>query len=160
MAGGILLLTGMVAAPAAALAAAGFYVLRQRRNKKEEEEERLRTEVEAAEAALDQSQQGFDTMIDVLHRATAIMEYVSVHGTHALEKWMVSLPPEPRNWESLGHERQERYQQFLTVAGCLLAVSSINVSALLTAKPDALREMDQAIDETLRYADKTIKSIV
>ncbi|MBT2492860.1 helix-turn-helix transcriptional regulator [Streptomyces sp. ISL-96] len=158
MAGGTLLLTGMVAAPAAALAAAGFYVLRQRRNKKEEE--RLRTEVEAAEAALDQSQQGFDAMIDVLLRATAIMEYVGVHGTHALEKWRVSLPPEPRHWKSLGHEGQERYKEFLTVAGCLLAVSSINVSALLTAKPDALREMDKAIDETLRYADKTIKSIV
>ncbi|ALO99519.1 hypothetical protein SHL15_8577 [Streptomyces hygroscopicus subsp. limoneus] len=158
MAGGILLLTGMVAAPAAALAAAGFYVLRQRRTKKEEE--RLRTEVEVAEAALDQSQQGFDTMTDVLHRATAIMEYVSVHGTHALEKWRVGLPPEPRDWTSLGHEGQERYKEFLTVAGCLVAVSSINVSALLTAKPDALREMDKAIDETLRYADKTIKSIV
>ncbi len=158
MAGGTLLLTGMVAAPAAALAAAGFYVLRKRRTKKEEE--RLRTEVEAAEAALDQSQQGFDSMIDVLHRATAIMEYVSVHGTHALEKWRVSLPPEPRDWESLGHEGQERYKEFLTVAGCLLAVSSINVSALLAAKPDALREMDKAIDETLRYADKTINLIV
>ncbi|MFE9357461.1 helix-turn-helix domain-containing protein [Streptomyces olivaceoviridis] len=158
MAGGILLLTGMVAAPAAALAAAGFYVLRQRRTKKEEE--RLRTEVEVAEAALDQSQQGFDTMTDVLHRATAIMEYVSVHGTHALEKWRVGLPPEPRDWTSLGHEGQERYKEFLTVAGCLVAVSSINVSALLTAEPDALREMDKAIDETLRYADKTIKSIV
>ncbi|MGW2777390.1 helix-turn-helix domain-containing protein [Streptomyces olivaceoviridis] len=158
MAGGILLLTGMVAAPAAALAAAGFYVLRQRRTKKEEE--RLRTEVEVAEAALDQSQQGFDTMTDVLHRATAIMEYVSVHGTHALEKWRVSLPPEPRDWTSLGREGQERYKEFLTVAGCLVAVSSINVSALLTAEPDALREMDKAIDETLRYADKTIKSIV
>ncbi|MGW2100511.1 helix-turn-helix domain-containing protein [Streptomyces olivaceoviridis] len=158
MAGGILLLTGMVAAPAAALAAAGFYVLRQRRTKKEEE--RLRTEVEVAEAALDQSQQGFDTMTDVLHRATAIMEYVSVHGTHALEKWRVGLPPEPRDWTSLGHEGQERYKEFLTVAGCLVAVSSINVSALLTAEPDALHEMDKAIDETLRYADKTIKSIV
>ncbi|GHA58899.1 MULTISPECIES: helix-turn-helix domain-containing protein [Streptomyces] len=158
MAGGILLLTGMVAAPAAALAAAGFYVLRQRRTKKEEE--RLRTEIEVAEAALDQSQQGFGTMTDVLHRATAIMEYVSVHGTHALERWRVSLPPEPRDWTSLGLEGQERYKEFLTVAGCLIAVSSINVSALLTAKPDALREMDKAIDETLRYADKTIKSIV
>lgn len=158
MAGGTLLLTGMVAAPVAALAAAGFYVLRQRRNKKEEE--RLRTEVEAAEAALDQSQQGFDAMIDILHRATEIMEYVSVHGTHALEKWRVGLPPEPRHWGSLGYGGQERYREFLTVAGCLLAVSSINVSALLTARPDALREMDKAIDETLRYADKTIKSIV
>jgi hypothetical protein len=88
------------------------------------------------------------------------MEYVSVHGTHALEKWRVSLPPEPRDWEALGHEGQDRYKEFLTVAGCLLAVSSINVSALLTAKPDALREMDKAIDETLRYADKTIKLIV
>ncbi|MFI6278305.1 helix-turn-helix domain-containing protein [Streptomyces sp. NPDC050988] len=158
MAGGVLLLTGMVAAPAAALAAAGFYVLKQRRNKKEEE--RLRTEVEAAEAALDQSQQGFDAMVDVLHRAPAIMEYVRVHGTHALEKWRVSLPPEPRDWESLGQERQERYKGFLTVAGCFLAVSVINVPALLTAKSDALREMDKAIDETLRYADRTIKSIV
>ncbi|MFJ7529355.1 helix-turn-helix domain-containing protein [Streptomyces griseus] len=158
MAGGILLLTGMVAAPAAALAAAGFYVVRQRRNKKEEE--RLRTEVGVAEAALDQSQKGFDTMVDVLPRTTAIMEYVSVHGTHALEKWRVSLPPEPRDWESLGYEGQERYKEFLNVAGCFLAVSIINVPALLTAKPDDLREMDKAIDETLRYADKIIKSIV
>ncbi|MET9605220.1 hypothetical protein ABZZ17_09145 [Streptomyces sp. NPDC006512] len=158
MAGGILLLTGMVAAPAAALAAAGFYVLRKRRNKKEEE--RLRTEVDAAQSALDQSQQGFDAMIDVLLRATDTMEYVTVHGTHALEKWRLSLPPEPRDWASLGSEGQERYQEFLAVAGCLLAVSSINVSALLTAKPDAVREVDKAIDETLRYADKTIKSLV
>ncbi|MFJ8197338.1 hypothetical protein [Streptomyces sp. NPDC096152] len=158
MAGGTLLLTGMVAAPVAALAAAGFYVLRQRRNKKEEE--RLRAEVEAAEAALEQSQQGFDAMVDVLNRAPDIMEYVSVHGTHALEKWRASLPPAPRDWESLGHEGQKRYKEFLTVAGCLLAVSSINVSALLTAKLDALQEMNKAIDETLRYANKTIRSIV
>ncbi|MEU7336116.1 hypothetical protein [Streptomyces sp. NPDC007074] len=158
MAGGVLLLTGMVIAPAAALMAAGFYVVRKRLNKAEEE--RLRSEVEAAEAALDQSQQGFDALIDVLHRATGTMEYVEVHGTHALEKWRASLRPEPRDWESLGREGQERYKEFLTVAGCLLAVSSINVSALLTAEPDALREMDKAIDETLRYADKTIKSIV
>jgi hypothetical protein len=66
----------MVAAPAAAPAAAGFYVLRKRRNKKEEE--RLRTEVEAADAALDQSQQGFDAMVDVLHRATATNSRVEV----------------------------------------------------------------------------------
>ncbi|MET8021397.1 helix-turn-helix domain-containing protein [Streptomyces decoyicus] len=158
MAGGILLLTGMVAAPAAALAAAGFYVLRQRRNKKEEE--RLRTQVEAAEAALDQSQKGFDTMVDVLSRATVIMEYVEVHGTHALEKWRASLPPEPRDWESLGHEGRERYKEFLTVSGCFLAASIINVPTLLTARPDDLREMDKAIDETLRYADRTIRSIV
>lgn len=158
MAGGILLLTGMVAAPAAALAAAGFYVLRQRRNKKEEE--RLRIQVVAAEAALDQSQKGFDTMVDVLSRATVIMEYVEVHGTHALEKWRGSLPPEPRDWESLGHEGRERYKEFLTVSGCFLAASIINVPALLTARPDDLREMDKAMDETLRYAGRTIRSIV
>ncbi|MEV6422839.1 helix-turn-helix transcriptional regulator [Streptomyces sp. NPDC051662] len=158
MAGGILLLTGMVAAPVAALAAAGFYVVKQRRNKKEEL--RLRTEVEAAEAALNQSQKGFDTLVDVLPRATAIMEYVEVHGTHALEKWRASLPPEPRNWEALGTEGRERYKEFLTVAGCFLAVNIINVPALLTATPDDLSEMTKAMDETLRYADKTIKSNV
>ncbi|WP_326594233.1 helix-turn-helix transcriptional regulator [Streptomyces brevispora] len=158
MAGGILLLTGMVAAPVAALAAAGFYVVKQRRNKKEEL--RLRTEIEAAEAALNQSQKGFDTMVDVLPRATAIMEYVEVHGTHALEKWRATLPPEPRNWEALGTGERERYKEFLTVAGCFLAVDIINVPALLTATPDDVREMAKAIDETLRYADKTIKSNV
>lgn len=158
MAGGALLLTGMVAAPAAALAAAGFYVLNQRRNKKEEE--RLRTEVEAAEEALRQSQQGFNAMIEVLERATELMEYVSIHGTHALVKWRQNLPPEPRDWKALGRDGQERYKEFLTLAGCLLAVSSINVSALLTAKPEALREMEKAIDETLRYADRTIRSII
>ncbi|MGI5447268.1 helix-turn-helix domain-containing protein [Streptomyces sp. CA-243310] len=158
MAGGVLLLTGMVAAPAAALAAAGFYILRQRRNKKEEE--RLRTQVEVAEAAMDQSQKGFDTMVDVLSRATVLMEYVEVHGTHALEKWRTSLPPEPRNWESLGHEGREQYKEFLSVSGCFLAASIINVPALLTAGPDDVREMGKAMDETLRYADRTVRSIV
>lgn len=158
MAGGALLLTGMVAAPAAALAAAGLYVLKQRRNKKDEE--RLRIEVQSAEEALGQSQRGFDVMIDVLDRAAEIMEYVSIHGTHALGKWRKNLPPEPWDWETLGHDGQERYRDFLTVAGCLLAVSSINISALLTATPDALREMEKAIDETLRYAGQTIRSII
>ena len=158
MAGGALLLTGMVAAPAAALAAAGFYVVRQRRSRMEEE--RLRREVEAAEAALRQSQKGFDVMTDVLERAREIMEYVSVHGTHALDKWRTSLPAEPRRWDSLRSEGQRRYGEFLEVAGCLLAVSSINVSALLTAKRDAVEDMAKAIDETLLYADRTIRSFV
>ncbi|MHA7239566.1 helix-turn-helix domain-containing protein [Arthrobacter sp. TMS1-12-1] len=158
MAGGALLLTGMVAAPLAAMAAAGFYVLKQRRSK--QEEERLRTEIEAAEKALDQSQQGFNVMIDVLERAAEIMEYVSIHGTHALEKWRSNLPPEPRDWATLGHEGQERYKEFLTTAGCLLAVSSINISALLTADPEPLREMEKAIDETLGYASRTIRSLI
>lgn len=157
MAGGILLLTGVVAAPAAALAAAGFYVLRKRRNKREEE--RLRIGVEAAEEALAQSQQGFDVMVDVLSRATAIMEYVEVHGTHALEKWRAGLPAEPRDWESLGRDGQERYKEFLTVAGSFLSASIINVPALLAADAD-VSEMDRAIDDTLRCADRTIKSLV
>lgn len=158
MAGGALLLTGMVAAPIAALAAAGFYVLKQRRSRKEEE--RLRAEIEAAEKALDQSQQGFNAMTDVLERAAEIMEYVSVHGTHALEKWRRNLPPEPRDWEELGHDGQERYKEFLTLAACFLTVSSINISALLTAAPKPLREMERVIDETLGYASRTIRSII
>ena len=158
VAGGLLLLTGMVAAPAAALAAAGFYALRQHRSRKEEE--LLRTEVEAAEADLKQRQKGFDTIVDVLPRATAIMKYIEVHGTNALEEWKATLPPEPRGWESLGHERQKRYQEFLTVAGSFLAVAVINFPTLLTAQPDALREMEKTINETLRYADETVKSIV
>ena len=97
---------------------------------------------------------------DVLLRSTAIMDYLSVHGTHALEKWRKSLPPGPHDWESLGPEGQARYKEFLTVAGCLLAVSTINVSALLTAKPDAVSGLGEAIDDTLRYAQETIKSIV
>lgn len=66
----------------------------------------------------------------------------------------------PRDWEALGHDGQERYKEFLTLAGCLLAVSSINISALLTAMPDSLREMETAIDETLGYAGQTIRSII
>ncbi|MFI8364285.1 hypothetical protein ACIGD1_29510 [Streptomyces sp. NPDC085612] len=158
MAGGILLLTGMVAAPVAALGAAGFYVLRKRRTKAEEE--RLRAGVEAAETALDTSQQGFDAMIDVLDRGTAVMEYLTVHGIHALGRWKAGLPPRPRDWDALGPDERDRYGQFVTVAGCLLAVSSINVGALLSAEPAALRELNRANDDTLRYADRTIRSIV
>ncbi|KAB2590158.1 helix-turn-helix transcriptional regulator [Streptomyces arboris] len=158
MAGGTLLLAGLVAAPAAALAVSGFYILRRRRNRKEEE--RLRTELEAAEVALEQSQQGFDAMVDVLHGARKIIEYIGVHGTHALERWRTNLPPGPRNWGALGHEGQEQYRKFLTVAGCFVAVSSVDVGALLTAQPNALREKHSSIDETLRFADRNIRSLV
>jgi hypothetical protein len=99
-------------------------------------------------------------MTDVLERAADIMEYVSVHGTHALEKWRRNLPPEPRDWEALGDDGQARYKEFLILAGCLLAVSSINISALLTAAPESLREMERAIDETREYADQTIRAII
>ena len=158
MAGGALLLTGMVAAPAAALAAAGFYMLKQRRTK--QEEERLRHEVTSAEISLDQSQTGFDTMVDTLQRATELIEYVSIHGAHALSKWKDDLPAHPRQWDDLDENGQTSYNQFLTVAGCLLAVSSINVGALLTATPDELPDMAKAIDDTLRYTDRAIRGLV
>jgi hypothetical protein len=158
MAGGALLLTGMVAAPAAALAAAGFYMVKQRRTK--QEEERLRHEVASAEMSLNQSQAGFDAMADTLQRAAILIEYVSVHGAHALSKWQDLLPAEPRQWDDLGEEGRTRYNEFLTVAGCLMAISSINVGALLTATPDELPEMVKAIDGTLRYADRTVRRLV
>lgn len=158
VAGGTLLLTGLVAAPAAILAVAGFAVLKRQRTKKEDA--RLRGELTKAEVALDQSQDGYDTMIHVLTEATEILEYASIHGSHALKKWAESLPAEPRHWDDLDESSQVRYNEFLTIASCVLAVSSINVGALLTAEPAALKEMKAAINDTLKVADEQIKAIV
>lgn len=158
IAGGTLLLTSMVAAPAAILAVAGFAVLKRQRTKKEDA--RLRAQLDDAEQALEESQDGYDTMISVLERATGILDYAGVHGSHALTKWAKTLPAEPRAWEALDPMAQAQYEDFLRLAGCVLAVSSINVGVLLTAEPEALEEMRVAIKDTLTEAEKTIESLV
>src|SRR5690606_21731027 len=148
------LLTSMVAAPAAILAVAGFAVLKRQRTKKEDAQ--LRAQLDDAEQALDESQDGYDTMISVLESATTILGYASVHGSHALAKWAKTLPPEPRDWNAMDSHAQAQYNDFLRLAGCVLAVSSVNVSALLTAEPEALEEMKTAIKDTLTEAEQTI----
>lgn len=158
IAGGTLLLTSMVAAPAAILAVAGFAVLRRQRTKKEDA--RLRAQLDHAEQALDESQDGYDTMVSVLERATKILGYAGVHGSHALTKWAKTLPPQPRVWDALDSNAQAQYRDFLRLAGCVLAVSSINVGALLTARPEAIEEMRVAIKDTLTEAEQTIESLV
>jgi hypothetical protein len=158
MAGGAMLLTGMVAAPAAALAAGGFLYLRHRRTKSEEE--RLRSEVASAEEALDESQAGFSALVGTLEEATEIVAYLALHASHALSRWRSTLPPEPRHWDDMSEGAQRRYGEFLTLAACLLSISRIDLSALMTATPDQLERMTTEIDDTLTYASRTAKELV
>ncbi|QKW23790.1 hypothetical protein HUT16_36005 [Kitasatospora sp. NA04385] len=157
MAGGVLLLGGIVAAPTVVLAATGLYVFKRHRAKKDERQ--ARAETDAVQAQLDRSQRNFDIAVEASGRAAAVLEHIQVHGAHALERWAASLPPEPRDWESLDPGEQERYREFLTVAASCLAVGTIDVEALLAAEPGELREMERDIDGMLRYADRAVRSV-
>lgn len=157
IAAGTLLLTGIVAAPIAILAAGGLY-LAHRRTKAQEV--KLDAQLDVAEASLDATQMGFDLLADTIVRATAILEYISIHAAHALEKWDRGLGVRPIAWTSLTAEQQQSYGQFIDIAACELAVDGIDAPQFMTTEIEDLVRLGEAIAATLDHADMTVRSLV
>lgn len=156
VAGGTLLLTGIVAAPAALLAVGGL-VWMARRNRKQEAA--LREQLDQAEAGIASAQRGFDALVDVLPRATEILDYVAVHASHALKKWRTDLAPRPIAWPEMTPEQQQRYQDFITIAGCQLSVDSISVEEVMTTEGEQLEHLIEVANDVLTRAAKTVEAL-
>jgi len=156
VAGGTLLLTGLVAAPAALLALGGL-VWMTRRNRKHEAA--LREQLDRAEAGIASAQRGFEALVDVLPRATEILDYIAVHASHAFKKWRTDLAPRPIAWSEMTFEQQQRYQDFITIAGCQLSVVSIGVEELMTTEGEQLEHLIEVANAVLTRAAKTVEAL-
>ena len=110
VAGGTAVLAGIVAAPALLLAVGGLLWM-VKRNRKQQEE--IKAKLDAAEAEITDSQKSFEAVVEILPRATAILDYTAVHAGHALKRWESRLAP-ARDWGELSDEDRRRYQNLST----------------------------------------------
>jgi transcriptional regulator with XRE-family HTH domain len=154
-AGGTLLLTGLAAAPAALLMV-GRLVF-ERRNRKQEAA--LLEKLEQAEAGIAGAQRGFDALVDVLPRATEILDYIAVHASHAFKKWRADLAPRPMAWPDMTPEQQRRYQDFITIAGCQLSVVTISFEEFMATDGEQLDRLIESANEVLTQAAKTVEAL-
>lgn len=157
VAGGTPFLTGIAAAPAALLAVGGLvWMTRRNRN----QEAALRERLDEAEVGIASAQRGFDALVDVLTRATEILNYIAVHASHAFKKWRTDLAPRPIAWPEMTPEQRQRYQDFITIAGCQLSVVSIGVDELMTTEGEQLEHLIEVANEVLTRAVKTVEALV
>jgi hypothetical protein len=157
VAGGAALLAGIVAAPALVLAVGGL-VCMVKRNRKQQQE--LSEKLNHAEAEIAATQRGYEPLIDILPRATQILDYIAVHASHALKKWEGNLGPRPLDWGSMSHREQRRYQDFVEISARKLSVVSINVQSLMTSRGDERERLIEFGDEVLCQAQATVESLV
>lgn len=155
---GKLLLIAVIASPISMLAAGGLLFLARRRSKREDEE--LTSQLDDSEASLQATQRGFDALVEVIPRATGLLEYIAVHGGHALDRWLQTIGTSPVAWVDLTSAQQQHYQDFITVAECQLSLNGIDTSSFLTSEGDALQRVIADTNDLLQGADRAIRDLV
>lgn len=157
MAGGTMVLAGIVAAPAAILFAGGLLWMAKRNRRQQEE---LAAQLDEAEAELAATETGFRALKEILPRASETLDYIATHGGHALERWKQQLGPGSATWESLGAAEQERYQSFIDIAAAQLTIVTINVQGVLTTRGDDRDRLIRLADEVLTQSRDTVRAHV
>lgn len=157
VAGGAAVLAGIVAAPALLLAVGGL-VWMVKRNRKQQQQ--LTEKLNEADAEIAQTRRGFEALIDILPRATQTLDYIAIHGGHALKRWDGQLGQRPLDWDSLSTDAQQRYRDFVAISASQLSVVSINVQELMTSRGEEREELIEFADEVLKQAQSTIESLV
>lgn len=160
VAGGAALLTGVIAGPAALLAI-GAMVWVARRNKKQKEE-RLAALAEA-EAQLRSSARAVDALYKIIPEAASILDYVAVHGSHALNRWareLRDLDDPPYEWNDLTTDQQEQWERFVAVAACQISAAAIDAERILVAAGESREELITITQEALSEVTEQLEQLV
>lgn len=157
VAGGAALLTGIVAAPVLLLAAGGL-VWMVKRNRKQQQE--LTEKLNEAEREIAATQRGFQALVGILPRATETLEYIALHGGHALRRWEAQLGPRPLEWDSMSSDEQQQYQHFIDISASQLSIVTINVHDLMALRGEERENLIELADEVLTQSQSTVESLV
>lgn len=157
VAGGAALLTGLVVAPALLLSIGGLLWMVKRTRKQQQE---LAEKLNEADQELEATKRSFDAVVDVLSRATDTLNYVAVHATHALRRWLSRLDSDQLNWKSFNAEEQQRYHDFVEICACVLAVVTINVQEIMTSRGEERERLIEVADEVLTQTRSRIEELV
>jgi transcriptional regulator with XRE-family HTH domain len=144
---------GSVVGPAL-LVSLGVLALRSRQDRRKHQE--LSEKYAYIESELDGSREVFDAVVDLLRRVTETLEYIAVHGGHALARWRGRLPDGPLHWNSLEESDRAAYGGFVTVTACQLTLISINVDGLLESRGAERVSRIAAADEVLSQVQETV----
>ena len=157
VAGGTKVLTG-IKVGAAVLFAISPMVVSAMRSRKQRQE--FVTMLDELDAEISASRRGVDALVDILPRATTVLDEIAVHGGRALDKWEAQLGPLPRTWDSLGPARVERYQDFVKIADCLLDVVEISVPELMESSGAERERLIEGADTVLNQSEDIVGSLV
>jgi transcriptional regulator with XRE-family HTH domain len=155
--GGYLLLAAIVVPPAVGAAVVAYRQLARRSKQKEAE---LAEKLGKAEAGLSATHTGFDALVDVLPRATRVLDYIGVHASHAQSRWTSQLPEPPLEWSKISEDQKQRYKDFRTIAGCQLNVARIDFGAFMSAGAEDLGALIAGTAEVLNHARTTVEALV
>lgn len=154
-AGGVGLLT------AAAIGVVAATILeRQAAVKGERRRRESSAKLAEAEAEIAEHQPNVEALLEVIPRATALLDYIAVHASHALERWGHQIGEGPVNWKTLGDEEQQRYQDFVTIAAAHLALATIDLQPLAHTGGIELEHAKAVADQVLIQAKRAITSRV
>lgn len=158
IAGGKLLLTSMVVAPAVIAVFGGALWLTTRRNKQKTRE--LTERLDLAEHEMADTQPGFEALMDTLADATRVFDYIGTHAGHAEQRWATCISADGVESEDLDPASQARYQDFLNIAGCQLAVAGIDAGAFMVNRGPDLEALTTSAREVLEHAQRTVAELV
>ncbi|MGO2140766.1 MAG: helix-turn-helix domain-containing protein [Leucobacter sp.] len=158
MAAGTTVLTALVALPIVLGGiAAGAYLV-HRRNKSEEAKQS--TQLDAAEAKLQQMKPGFDLLVAQLPKATGTLDYIGTHAAHSFKRWAEEVGDLPRSWDSLPDDQKRRYNEFVEIAACEAAIDGIDTAQFMTTEGEQLQEFAAASAAILKHTDSRARTLV
>jgi hypothetical protein len=152
---------GMNLVAAVALGTVAVAILeRQTTAKRNRKYQESAAKLAAAEADIAANQANVEALLDVIPRATEMLDYVAVHASHALERWGHQIGEEPVGWEKLGEAEQHRYQDFVAIAAAQLALAAIDLQLIATSHDSDLKRATAVADQVLVQAERAITSRV
>lgn len=128
-----------------------------KRNRKLQESE---AQLAAAEADIAANQANVEALLDIIPRATEILEYIAVHASHALTRWGIQVGEGAVHWKQLGEAEQRRYEDFVAVAAAQLAVATIDLEPLATSRERDFEQATALADQILIQSQRAITARV
>ena len=128
-----------------------------KRNRKQQESA---NKIAAAEADIAANQPNVEVLLDVIPRATEVLDYIAIHAGHALTRWGAQIGEDRVRWQKLAEDEQQRYQDFVAVAAAQLAVVTIDLQELATSRASELEQAAALADQILIQSQRAITSRV
>ena len=149
---------GRTALLAGIVTTAGVLLWTTQRSRKEQRE--LTAKLDEAEAEIAETRPNVEALRELMPKATEILEYIAVHAGHALNRWATKLGQEPRDWDSLSADEQQRYQDFVEIAAVQLAVANIDFESLMTNRGGEQERATAVARDIVTQSRKVITSHV
>ena len=154
--------TNLVAATAAGIVVGGLGSL-SARNKAQQRE--IAARLDHAEAKISRFRPGIEALRSIIPRAVELLEYVAVHGAHALSRYQSTLAhresAEGINWGELSESEQQSFKMFAEIEVAKNAVAGIDLEGLLSAPDEeSLRTNLSQINELISRCREVVESRV